>query len=92
MEIMMFVVHDEEGTLYDVPFFARNETFAKRRFYMDCVTDAETMTSTFKDEMHLYFLGTFNQTTGELKLKKEKIMSGKNIMRKERDNEVGNGA
>lgn len=91
-KIGMYVVHDEEGALYDVPFFARDDTFAKRKFYMDLTTLDRSMMTEFKDSMKLYKLGEYDQRTGKIVAEFSLLMDGKNIVRKERDNEVSNGA
>lgn len=60
-----YAVYDKVSDGYDVPFFSRNEVFAKRKFIMDCQNRAQnTMISNFKNDFELHFIGSFNQRNG----------------------------
>lgn len=60
-----YAVYDKKAIMYDVPFFAKSDLFAKRKFIMDVQQrQRSSMLSSFKDDFELHFVGEFNPDTG----------------------------
>lgn len=85
--IPIYAIHDDEANVFDIPFFARNDLFAKRKFIMDCQKEG-TLLNTFKSSFSLHFIGEFNKGTGEIipYATKLVIITSKEV----HDNEISN--
>jgi hypothetical protein len=60
-----YAVYDRKAINYDVPFFAKSDLFAKRKFVMDVMARSRnTMISSFKDDFELHRVGEFCPDTG----------------------------
>lgn len=64
-EINVYCVMDLKAEMFDVPFFARNDLFAGRKFMMDIRNRKDSMVSSFKDDFELYKIGSFDMDKGE---------------------------
>lgn len=79
-EVGVYAVYDHKSKLFDIPFFARGDVMAARRFIMDVKrVDAQNMLRTFKDEFEVWRLGYFDQIEGKFREDKLIIHQGKEI-------------
>lgn len=69
-----YSIYDKKGEVWDIPFFARGDLFAKRKFKIDCTDISLPFISKFKDDFELYRVGFFNSTTGVVKSIKEPVI------------------
>lgn len=84
-----YAVFDKKGLNYDVPFFAKNDLFATRKFTMDCRNrNQQTMISNFKDDFELHLVGQFSIETGEFKTLSTIIVRGEEVQLNEISNEA----
>lgn len=65
--INLYAVYDKVGELYDTPFFARDDVFAKRRFIM-MNDDEGTMLGDFGEDFELHRVGSFETYSGKLEV------------------------
>jgi len=87
--VKIFALYDKKGEKFDIPFFAHNELFAKRKFIM--MAKEESILKEFLDDFELAKIGSFNIITGFIKEEYETILEGIQI-RKESKNEISNEA
>lgn len=65
LDVGLYAVYDKIGELYDTPFFARDDHFAKRRFIMLC-HEKGSMLGDFSADFELHNVGVFNTANGKL--------------------------
>lgn len=82
-QVGLYSVHDLKGKKYDVPFFAHDDLFAKRKFTL-IIKEENTIVNEFKNDFNLVRLGSFNIVTGKLYENLEIILEGKQIIDKEK--------
>lgn len=84
-ELGLFSVFDKISNIYDTPFFARDDVFAKRRFLMWC-NEKESMLGQFHFDFELHRIGQFNTFDGKLEMCIEPIViiEGDQIINNER--------
>jgi len=85
-EINMYSVHDKKSGYYDIPFCAKNDLFAKRKFIMDIRNRQSTMLSSFKDDFVLMKLGYFSGNDMEFNRDIKVLIQGKEV----ENNEISN--
>lgn len=85
-ELYIYTYWDIKSKTYDVPWFAKDDVNAKRKFQLDIAArEGQTVLGMFHDNFELYHIGKFNVQTGILiQTKPELIASGKEITRKEK--------
>lgn len=77
--VYMYAVKDLKAGQFDVPFFARNDLFAARRFIMDIRNRKESMVHNFREDFELYRLGLFVHESGLVEVDMDLISSGKDV-------------
>ena len=87
--VQIFALYDKKGKKYDIPFFAHNELFAKRKFML--MAKEEGILKEFINEFSLEKLGEFNIVNGHIIVMTETILEG-NQIKKENNNEISNEA
>jgi hypothetical protein len=75
----MFCYYDEKSDYFDVPFFSRDATNAKRKFQMDA--QKESVLATFSSDFSLYRVGVFNLKEGIVRSSVERLMKGKELQK-----------
>jgi len=67
-EVNVYAVYDTVQGMYDIPFFARNDLFARRRFIIDVINrEKNPLLAHFSEDFHLICLGTYDQKSGRFK-------------------------
>lgn len=74
----LYAVYDKKGEAYDVPFFARSDLLAKRRFIVD-VRNPQSLLSQFRDDFVLVRIGIWHQDTGVIDAFCETLVEGKEV-------------
>lgn len=75
-KIGMYAIHDEKSDVYDVPFFARSDLMAKRRFIVD-VRNEQSLVHAFKEDFKLVRLGLLDLVSGHFTAMVEVLLTGK---------------
>lgn len=83
----MYAVYDLKGEVFDVPFFAKNDLFAGRKFIMDIRSRRQTMIASFKEDFHLVKIGEYDAETAEIEKMQVLIVKGSEV-----ENEISNDA
>lgn len=78
--VQIYAIYDIKGEKYDVPFFAHSDLFAQRRFTLMSKEEGTILNEYLKD-FNLVSLGNFNLITGEVFVKNEIILEGKQIIK-----------
>lgn len=68
MTIEVYAYFDNQGKQFDVPFFARTDLQAKRRFQIEVETKPDSVLSRFINDFDLYYLGQFDVVAGLFQL------------------------
>lgn len=95
-EIYVYAYQDLKSDVYDVPFFAKDDVHAKRKFYLDVNGgNGNHILAQFTEDFRIMKIGMFDLKTGVVKkLTPEVILDGvtlKNQMReKEKENAINN--
>lgn len=76
--LSMYSIFDGKAERWDTPFFAENDLFAQRHFYIISCKNG-SMLNTFLGEFELYRLGTFNIITSEYTKSHKLIKTGKEL-------------
>lgn len=63
-QIGIYAIYDKKGKRYDTPFFAVNDLFARRRFYL--MADEKGPLKTWPEDFRLEKVGIFDIIEGEL--------------------------
>ncbi len=77
-ELIIYAIYDKKAEKYDTPFFAYNETFAKRRFLI-LSDEPKSQLATWPEDFELTQIGILNFITGEVESQKKDIIDGKAI-------------
>ena len=79
----IYSVYDNVANVYNMPFFAINNAFAKRDFE-NSIKRADTLLSTNPNDFDLYCLGGFDDSTGYVTSYEcpFKILSGAEVKQK----------
>lgn len=96
-EIYLYSYQDLKSNIYDVPFWAKNDVHAKRKFYMDVVSgNGNHVLGKFTVDFRLVKLGKFDVEKGEVKrIEKDVIIEGVDLkiqIKGDKDNEISNEA
>jgi len=83
--IGIYSIWDKKGKKFDVPFFAANQLFARRRFLM--MAKEESILKEFINDFDLCYIGKFNLINGHLEKSFEKLIEGKQIKKEDLENE-----
>lgn len=75
----IYAVYDKISKIYDTPFFARDDVFARRRFIM-WTQEEHSMLHDFKPDFELHRLGSFNPQDGSLIIAQDIICEGDQIV------------
>lgn len=76
----VYAVFDKVADNYDIPFFAKDDLFAQRKFIMDARND-QTVLASFLEDFELVRLCIWYPATGEFIVSKKTVLKGKNIPR-----------
>lgn len=66
-----YSIKDEKSSSFNTPFFALSDGVAIRQF-MDLCNDAQSLVFKHPEDFSLWFLGTFDEVSGELKATERK--------------------
>lgn len=77
--ILMCAYFDKKSENYDIPFFAKNEIQAKRKFYLDCTVGKNMIIGGFTSDFDLYKVGVFSLKTGMVNPLSIMIISGEKM-------------
>ena len=82
--IGVYAYYDKKSDKFDIPFFAKDDVQAKRKFHLDVTAnDGQTILGQFKAEFLLYKISDYNIRTGILAeyttLTRKLIAAGKEI-------------
>lgn len=79
-DVFVYCVFDIEAEVWDIPFFARSDLFASRRFVMDIKNRTESMVHSFKESFELYCIAKFDQDSAVLEpITYKLIVAGKDV-------------
>lgn len=81
-EIAVYAIYDKKGKMYDTPFFAVSDLFAKRRYYI-MAEEEKSVLKMWPEDFALYRLAGFDTESGKINDDKELIIDGKMIEKKE---------
>lgn len=88
-KINCYAVYDLKSDHYDIPFFSKNDLFAKRKFIIDVRNRSmNTMISHFKDDFELRLVGYYSLYTGEFDNSNKLIAKGTEVKTNEVSNET----
>lgn len=65
MEHKMFTIRDTKGEIFHKPFFNNSHGEAERNF-RELTKDEKSMISKYPEDYDLYFLGTYDDSTGKM--------------------------
>ena len=88
--VKIFGLFDKKGKKFDIPFFAHNELFAKRKFIM--MAKEESILKEFLHDFELAKIGEFNIVTGIITADYEIILEGNQIRKENYKDEISNEA
>lgn len=80
----MYSFWDKEAEVYDVPFFAKGDLYAKRHFFMR-IEQKDSMLTQFIDQFELHRLLEFDQETGEKVDQNVCVLRGNQIAKEKKD-------
>jgi len=86
----IFAIYDKKGKKFDIPFFAHNALFAKRKFML--MADEQGILQKFLEDFELVQIGQFNIINGHIQALTEVIIEGKNIRKELQNYEISNEA
>ena len=66
MQLKIYSVRDSKGEIYNTPFFAKTHAEAERMF-RGVANDTKSMIAQFPEDFDLYFVGEFDDSSGNLK-------------------------
>ena len=78
MILKMFSIHDEKAVAYITPFFMHNEMMATRQF-KNMLTDENATISKNPEDYSLWYLGEFDDNSGELIPDRKLLLSGNSL-------------
>lgn len=78
--IAAYSYYDKKAERYDTPFFAHNDLWAKRAFYM-AIERGDSYLSTFFKEIALYRVGSFDVVSGEITIENVLVVEGKDVIK-----------
>lgn len=65
MNLKMFSIRDSKAEVFNQPWFAKTHGEAERNF-TQLAKDPKSFVSQFPDDFDLYFVGEYNDQTGEV--------------------------
>ncbi|AXH78010.1 MAG: nonstructural protein [Microviridae sp.] len=65
MQLKVFSIRDTKAETYNMPFYQKSHGEAERSFKA-LTTDESSMISKYPEDFDLYFLGTYDDQTGQL--------------------------
>ncbi|AZL82864.1 nonstructural protein [Apis mellifera associated microvirus 23] len=65
MMLKMFSIRDSKAEVYYSPFFAKSHGEAERNF-RELTNDQKSTVSKYPEDFDLYYLGTYDDSTGKL--------------------------
>lgn len=82
--ISIYAYYDKKSDKYDIPFFAKDDIQAMRKFKLDTIAnEGQTIIGQFKDDFKLYCIGLYDVRTGMLSevdgFDQRIVMHGKDI-------------
>jgi len=76
----VYAYWDHKSKTYDIPFFAKNDYMAARRFIMDVKRhDGHNVLREFRDDVEVWLLGYWSQTTGKFQEEFSIVHQGKEV-------------
>ncbi len=78
METNCYSFYDKEAKVYDIPFYAKSDLFAKRHFLIR-LEEKPSMLRTFLDQFELHRIGNFSRETGIFTSEQETVLRGNQI-------------
>ena len=80
-QVNIYAYYDKKSDKYDIPFFAKDDIQAMRKFKLDTIAnDGQSIIGQFKDDFRLYRIGMYDIKEGYLYQKSlEVVMHGKDI-------------
>ena len=75
----MYTYYDHKSQAYDVPFFAKDDIHAKRKFYLDCTAKANAVIANFTEDFDLLAIGEYDLREGDFTKKNRLLATGKDM-------------
>jgi len=66
MIVRIYSIYDKKAAVFHKPFTNQNDVIASREFQMACQDPKVVQLSVFPDDFDLYYLGDFDDNTGEM--------------------------
>lgn len=77
-KVKIYSIYDNEGKIFDLPFFCEKDLFAKRHFVM-LMDKSGSMVSKFRENFDVYCIGEFNVIDGHIKSEQSLVVKGASI-------------